>query len=479
MPGRRLLLASLTAALGLAGLAVSPLAGCRRSESAPSIVLVTVDTLRADALGAYGARPSRTPRLDRLAAESTLFERATAPMPLTRPSHFSILTSRYPREHGVLNNRIALPESERTLAEILAEHGYRTAAFVAVSLLARGSGFEQGFETVEGPAGRQRAGGPVVEQALAWVDSLGPAERFLLWVHLFDPHEPYAPPPEHRLEVDRELGQRLPSVGWQEIYETARENDGDVPRAVLEHAKALYRGEVSATDTWIGALLDGLAARGRGLEETIVVVTADHGECFEDGVYFEHAHCLRDPAIRVPLLVRYPPGFPPGARVSSVVSTLDIAPTLLAAVGIEPPADWSGRRLRASDGADPRYVLIQYPYYEQRAVTGRLEKRREVVKTVAGEPTLPVLIATEKVGLVGPDWTYLRARGPEGASEELYPSAGAPGEGHGAPEARPGERERLAALLDEALRKHPLHLIEAGKVNPEMLETLRALGYVE
>jgi arylsulfatase A-like enzyme len=348
-----------------------------------------------------------------------------------------------------------------------------------VSLLGRGSGFEQGFETVEGPNGRQRSGGEVVEQALGWLRSLGPDERFFLWVHLFEPHEPYAPPPEQRLDVDRELDQRLPSVGWQEIYRTARENHGDVPRAVLEHAKALYRGEVAVADGWIGELLDALATRPGGLDDTIVVVTADHGECFEDGVYFEHAHCLRDPAIRVPLLIRHPADFPPGARVGSVVSTLDIAPTLLAAVGLEPPADWSGRRLHARDGAEPRYVLIQYPYYEQRAVSGRLEKRREVVKTVAGEPTLKVLIATEKVGLFGPDWTYLRARGPEGASEEMLPNAGADGGNPRADEADPAERERLARLLDEALAQHPLHLIEAGKVNPEMLETLRALGYVE
>jgi arylsulfatase A-like enzyme len=437
-----------------------------------------VDTLRADALGAYGAQPSRTPRIDRLAAESTLFERAAAPMPLTRPSHFSMLTSRYPREHGVVNNRIALPEAERTLTEILAEHGYRTAAFVAVSLLARGSGFEQGFEQVSGPSGRHRAGGEVVDEALAWIDSLRPEERFFVWVHLFDPHGPYDPPPGYRLGVDPELERSLPSVGWEEIQQTAARHGGDVPRAVLDHARALYRGEVALVDRWVGDLLDGVAALSRDPGELFVVLTADHGECFEHGVYFEHAHCLRDPAIRVPLLIRHPPEFPPGVRVSAQVSTLDIAPTLLAAARIEPPRGWSGRPLAAADGAGPRYVLVQYPYYQPEVVDRRLEKLARI-KSVGGEPTDPVLVATEKVGLVGSDWTYLRARGPGGASEELYPAAGRGNESVDVASVEAAERGRLAALLDEALREHPLHPIDARRVNPELRETLRALGYVE
>jgi arylsulfatase len=476
MAGRRAVPTCSAMALAVVAFALA-LGACRRGES-PSILLISVDTLRADSLGAYGARPSRTPRLDRLAAKSTVFERAAVPMPLTRPSHFSMLTSRYPREHGVVNNRIALPESERTLTEILAEHGYRTAAFVGVSLLAHGSGLEQGFETIGEPRERQRSAQEVVEQALAWIGSLGARERFFAFVHLFDPHEPYAPPPEYRLEVAAELDRSLPSVGRQEIYRTASENGGDVPRAVLDHARALYLGEVAAVDHAMGELLDGLAARSRDLDEMIVVFTADHGECFEHGVYFEHAHCLRDPALRVPLWIRHPPEFPSGARVGAQVSTLDIAPTLLAAVGIEAPPGWSGRRLSARDGGEPRYVLVQHPYYQPEAARGRLE-RLGAVKTVAGEPTVPVLVETEKLGLVGDDWTYLRARGPAGTSEELYPASGRGDDSVDVAGVQAGERERLAALLDEALRAHPLRLIDAGRVNPELRETLRALGYVE
>jgi arylsulfatase A-like enzyme len=471
MPGQR---APLVAAIALAALLAG---GCARRH-APSILVVTVDTLRADALGAHGARPSRTPRLDALAAESTVFERAAAPMPLTRPSHFSILTSRYPREHGVVNNRIALPETELTLAEIFAEHGYRTAAFVGVSLLAPGSGFEQGFETVGAPrpGDRERPAEAVVVEALGWLESLGANERFFLWVHLFEPHGPYAPPPEYRLGVDPELERKLPRVGREEIYRTAEENAGDVPRPVLEHAKALYRGEVALVDHWMGLLLDGVE-RSRERDDVIVVFTADHGECFEDGSYFDHAECLRDPAIRVPLWIRHAPSFAPGARVEARVSSLDIAPTLLEAAGIEAPPGWSGRSLSlAEDGAAERNVLVQYPYYQPQALSGRVETSK-VIRTVAGEPVDPILVATEKVGIVGRDWTYLRARGPDGTTEELYPAGGGR-DGSRDPE-RAAERARLSALLDEALRAHPLRLIDAGKVNPELRETLRALGYAE
>jgi hypothetical protein len=245
---------------------------------------------------------------------------------------------------------------------------------------------------------------------------------------------------------------------------------------VLDHAKALYRGEVALVDHWLGELLDGLALRSRDLDEVLVVFTADHGECFEHGVYFEHATCLWTAGIRVPLLIRHPPLFARGARVTTQVSTLDIAPTLLAAAGIEPPPGWSGRRLSAIDGAVPRYVLVQYPYYQE---VGRRIDKLEAIKTVAGEPTAPVLIATDKVGLVGNDWTYLRARGPEIESEELYPASGRGDESVDVAAAQPAERERLSALLDEALRAHPLRLIDSGRVDPELRETLRALGYVE
>ena len=193
--------------------------GCG-GEPSPSVLLITIDTLRADELGAYGASPSRTPNLDRLAQESTVFERAAAPMPLTRPSHSSLFTSRYPREHGVLNNRMSLPLEELTLAEILADHGYRTGAFVGVELLSPKSGIGQGFETHDSPGERrQRPADDVVSTALEWIGSIGRREPFFAWVHLFDPHQPYELLDPTLGEVDAELHRELPAVDWPVLYE--------------------------------------------------------------------------------------------------------------------------------------------------------------------------------------------------------------------------------------------------------------------
>lgn len=444
----------------------------------PDVLLITIDTLRVDHLGAYGAERTGTPNLDRFTRDATVFHRAASPLPLTRPSHASIFTSLYPREHGVLNNRTALPESRLTLAEILAGIGYRTAAFVAVRLLSPESGMAQGFGVLDFPSeDRQRGAQDVVPPALAWLRGLQEDERFFLWVHLFDPHQPYGAPSSFRPELDPELEASLPSVAWPELLDIAEENDGDIPAAVLDHAKSLYRGDVQYADYWFGRLLDGLAA-SRDLDETMIVLTADHGECFENGVFFEHADCLLEGAIRIPLIVRYPRDFAPASRISSQVSNIDVAPTVLLAAGIQIPPDFSGRALqRAADSPD-RYVLVQYPFYQPMQANHRL-KSREVVKTVAGIPVSRMLVDAEKVGVVGRDWKYLRTVRGEERTEELHRMSPVPNERENLWDAADVPRERIRAILDAELEAHPLNLVAPEQINEELLETLQALGYAE
>jgi len=184
-------------ALALAGATL--LVACGEEQRRPNVLLITVDTLRADYLGAYGSSAARTPHIDRLAREGSLFEQAAAPMPLTRPTHASILTARYPREPGVVNNAPSLPPASWTLAEILHAEGYRTGAFVAVALLSAEAGFAQGFETYRSPnTSKERPADEVVPEALEWLAALSKDEPFFLWTHVFDPHLPYAPPAEYR-----------------------------------------------------------------------------------------------------------------------------------------------------------------------------------------------------------------------------------------------------------------------------------------
>ena len=450
-------------------------AGCREATPArPNVLLITVDTLRADYIGADSREASfqtSTPNLDALAREGTLYENAMAPMPLTRPTHISILTSRYPREHGVLNNVLVLGKAETTLSEILNAEGYQTGAFVSVSLLGAASGAAQGFQAFEAPVDtRQRGAAETVSIALAWLATLDADDPFFAWVHLFDPHLPYAPPPAFR-DAGAPLAQELPKVNWPDFLAAARRNGGDIPRAVLDHARALYRGEVAYTDKTIGDLLEGLEARGRR-GGTIIVVTADHGESFENGVYFEHADSLYDGAIRVPLIVVWPPAFEPGARIATPVTSLDIAPTLLSVLGLETPPDYSGIPLQEAATLEDRYVLIQHPFYQPSLARHR-PRRRAVIRSVAGDPLSEILVGEERVGIVGRSWKLVRSRG----VSALYDRAS--GERVDLAADRDSLRNELDAILDRELEARPLRITDPTEINEQLLETLRALGYAE
>ena len=454
-------------ALFVGSLALAP--SCAE-PAPPNIVLITVDTLRADELGAYGNREAATPVLDKLASGGTVFTRSAAPMPLTRPSHFSMLTSRYPREHGVLNNAMALPETALTVSEILFEEGYQTGAFVGVTLLGRDSGAEQGFSTFDMPGDdRERPAQEVVQNALSWLDGLADKDRIFLWLHLFDPHLPYAPPYQFR---PPELAE-APEMSRGNLQQIAAQHDGDVPAETLAEARQLYRGEVAYTDHWIGELLDGLSSRV-DIEDTMVVFTADHGECFENGIYFEHADCLYQPAVHIPMIVRYPEMFAPGQRIDTQTSIVDVAPTVLRAAGLEIPTHFSGRPLQDIRINEDRFVLVQYPFFQERAARNRPIQRQRI-RSVAGDPTQQILLDDERVGILGRDWKYLR----EDQKTWLYVISPKIDETTNAADTRPEVRQEMDALLDKALAAHPLEIIAPGEINDELRATLEALGYFQ
>jgi len=444
---------------------LAALAACAE-PARPSLVLVTLDTLRADHVGAYGDG-ARTPNLDRLARAATVFEQAHAPMPMTLPSHFSLFTGRYPREHGVVSNALALPQSAETLAERLRAAGYATAGFVAVSLLDAESGAAQGFERFDAPRERQRRAEEVVPRALEWLASRPPGEPVFLWVHLFDPHLPYAPPPDFRRDLDARLAGELPALELATLHRIALANGGDLPRKVFEHARGLYRGEVEYLDHWIGRLLEGVDAR-RAPEETLTVVVADHGESFEDGVFFEHSESLGEGALRVPLLIRYPPRFAPGARVARPASLVDLAPTLLEALGLAPLPGVAGRSLLAPE--EPRAVLVQHPVYTSETLANR-QALQAAMRSVAGEPTRAIVAGEERVGVIDGGHKLLRS---SAGATELF--ALEPGGRERAVE-DPATRARLLTELERLLAQHPFTLLDDSKVDEALLEELRDLGY--
>lgn len=268
----------------------------------PNILFITLDTTRADRIGAYGYDKARTPVLDQLARDGVLFERAISPAPLTLPVHACLFTGLYPPEHGLRTNGYGkLPAEPTTLAEILTEAGYDTGAFVASFVLDRKFGLNRGFGTYDDDLSgakptadaihRFRDGQLVVDSALEWLQQAR-SNPFFCWVHLYDPHAPYE---QHATEF------------------------GDA------FASAPYDGEIAYTDQQVGRLIEFLKQH----PETIVVVVGDHGESLGDHFELQHGYTLYDSTQRVPLIVRGVQGAAPGTRVSTSVSLVDVLPTLL------------------------------------------------------------------------------------------------------------------------------------------------------
>ena len=322
------------------------LAACGSSEQdtppalvdAPNVLLVTLDTTRADHLGCYGHEGAKTPTLDRLAATGVRFDRAYAQVPLTLPSHASLLSGVHPAGTGVHVNFQGAPSAEvPLLAEFFAASGYRTAAFVAAWVLNSDFGLDRGFERYDDlsarSAGRdqqvERGADEIVDAALPWLESLE-GERFFCWLHFFDPHDPYEPPAGF-------------DVGFDHPYD----------------------GELAFVDAELARVVDWLEARGLR-ETTLIVVTGDHGEGLGEHDETTHGLFLYESSLHVPLIFSQPGRLREGARVGAPVALVDVCPTILELSGGELPATVEGVSLRSPlDGgpfvARPIYAETEYP----------------------------------------------------------------------------------------------------------------------
>ena len=444
--------------------------GSESMPQRPDILLVTIDTLRADSLEPYGATDTLTPNIARLAGEGVIYNAATTPMPLTRPAHASILTGLYPDQHGVLTNHQILPEGVATLAETLRDTGYQTAGFTGIRFLNQKSGLAQGF--VEFAAPKDKTLGPrgkiVVERAIDWLGDANPENPILLWVHVYDPHQPYDPPKKFRRGIDPELERQIPVIRWKTLNRTAKLNNGDVPKDVFDIALDYYRGEVEYTDFWIGKLLENFD-RLRGSRASMVVVTADHGECFENGNHFEHADCFYEGTLRVPLIVRYPNGVGAGLRVDRRVSNLDITPTVLQELSLPLPDNLAGIPLQDDfSEAGDRIVLIRAPEIPN---PNRKPARLRIIRSVVGEPVAQATDPRTR-GVVDRLWKYLWT--PD--SEQLFRL---PDERLNMAPAEADLRARLLEALEAETLRYPAGRIAPEDNDPETLEALEALGYVQ
>jgi hypothetical protein len=435
----------------------------------PDILLITIDTLRTDALEPYGATNTLTPKITAFADQSVVYESATTPMPLTRPAHASILTGLYPDQHGVLTNHQILPAGIVTLAEILRDEGYQTAGFTGVRFLNQRSGLARGFDTFHAPKKEDKIRGKdVVERARSWLRKTDPEDPLLLWVHTYDPHQPYAPARRFRREIDPDGEKKPPFVNFKSLNRVARNHDGNIPEDVLDLTLDYYRSEVEYTDFWIGRLLQ-VFDRVRATQRSMVVFTADHGECFENGIFFEHADCLYEGALRVPLIVRYPDGVGAGLRIERRVSNLDIAPTVLRELSLPSPAGTAGIPLQEDFvGSERSAVMVRLP---QRHNLDRVPFRLKVIRSVAGNPIAPETDPRTR-GVVDLSWKYLRSP----KAEFLYRL---PVEDVNRLTEEGSIRDRLQRALNKIVTMYPSRGVASEDRDPETLEALEALGYVE
>ncbi|HZR84147.1 MAG TPA: sulfatase [Candidatus Binatia bacterium] len=324
-----------------------------------NVLLITVDTLRADHVGAYGYRRATTPNLDALAAESKVFRLAFSQAPETNPSLASVMTCLYPHETTVYRNFHLLPSKPRTLAEILAARGLATGAVVTNFSLRRGSGLERGFADYDDRMddlatpkweGIERIAPKTTAAAVEWLRGHA-GERFFLWVHYMDPHAPYMPPPPYDTMFPvRDPGDTGPDItlpflegglgiGGIPLY--AQLGDHNDPR----YYASQYDGEIRFFDHWLGELLKEVRAQGL-LDRTLIVVAADHGEGMgEYGYWFNHPEFLWNGLIHVPLVVRLP-GEARHEEIATPVALVDVLPTILEVLSIEEtPASCRGRSL--------------------------------------------------------------------------------------------------------------------------------------
>ena len=389
-----------------------------------NVLLITLDTTRSDRLGCYGYEAAGTPTIDALADRGTLFENAFCQVPLTLPSHCSILSGLNPPSHGVhINGSEVLSPQVETLAERMKAAGYRTGAFIAAWVVDAVFGLSQGFDHYDDLAGSghdaseqaERPGNEVVDAALTWLETEDDAP-FFAWVHLFDPHTPLTPPPP-----------------YDELF---------------EHP---YDGEIAFADSQVGRLTEWLRQRGV-LEKTIILIVGDHGEAFGEHGESSHGYFIYNTTMQVPLIVSCPQEITTPRRIPGVVRSVDVAPTLLELAGLQLTGRFDGTSLASFCrlGEGPELVAYGESEYTNRSFGWA-----------------PLYSVTEAV------WKYIAAPTPE-----LYDRTNDREEMTNLAADRPESAALLVGLLADQMASMVTIEAESAQMDESARRKLESLGYL-
>ncbi len=439
----------LTAALAASGSCRGPLR--------PNVILISIDTLRADHLSCYGYRRSTTPRIDRFRRGAALFEQAIAHAPSTLPSHASIFTSLLPSHHGASVARSSgVDPGALTLTEILRREGYQTASFNGGIQLDPLYGLARGFDTYQSArpsvAGAEVLVDPVdrfdhaVTEAMKWIRERKPGP-FFLFLHTYETHHPYTPDPELLAPMDAGYAGSLPDDISIELLKRINDGELEVDEADLEHIVAAYDAELASVDAAFGKLMDFLE-RERLYDDAVIVVTSDHGEEFgEHGIVGWHAHSLYDELLRVPLLIKLPGSRGAGRSIDAQVRGIDLAPTILDELELPIPPSFEGASLVP-------------------AIAGATEDPPEHAVSQKD-----VAVPDEETSIRTLAWKWTRGR--------LFhlPSDGL--ETTNVSSANLATAEALSRELDKLLKARPKPPDHHVEPDAELVKKLRSLGYVK
>ncbi len=446
----------------LAALLAAAAPGCARPARPPSLLLVSLDTLRPDRLACYGAPRATAPSLDALAARGALLEDVSAPSPWTLPSHASLLTGLYPARHGVSDREHSLGAGCTTLAERLAAAGYRTHAVVNAEHVSARYGLGRGFEAYDqvsewgvDAGGARRIvnrGGEVTARGLAWLEQ-AQDEPFFLFLHYYDAHTDLDPDPRWREAFAGAPYPGAPSGRTEELL-AARAGARALDARDAAWLRDLYDAEVRTLDEHLARLFRGLAELGLA-ESTLVVVTSDHGEEFLEHGSLLHGRTYYQEVIAIPLLLAGP-GVPAGVRVAEPVGLVDVAPTALALLGQPPPEGLDGRDLSP---------LLRGASLAPQTLFAEADHNN----TFQGA-SAPGLFRMARRGA----WKLVRNE--RDGALELYDLAQDPRERAERSAAEPARAAELAGAL-ERFRAGAAEGAALAPLSPAELERLRALGY--